>query len=311
MSSQITTAFVQQYSSNVFHLAQQKGSRLKGLVRNESQKGKSAFYDRIGSVTAVKKVGRHSDTPQLDTPHSRRMVTLSDYEWADLIDDQDKIRTLIDPQSEYAMAAMWALGRACDDLIIAAAGGTAYSGEDGSTSVTYANANRYAANNATNTSNLNVLTLRAVKKMLDSADIDESIPRYFAITSSQLSSLLGETAVTSSDYNSIKSLVQGEVDTFMGFKFIRTERLVTVASSESLSGSGTTGAVGSGTSLTGYRKCYAWAQDGLLLAIGEDMKGKIDPRPDKSYATQVYACMSMGATRMEEAKVVEVICNEA
>lgn len=310
MSQEITTAFVQQYSSNVFFLSQQKGSKLRGAVRSESQKGKSAFYDRIGSVTAVKKISRHSDTPQLDTPHSRRMVTLSDYEWADLIDDQDKIRTLIDPQSDYAMAAMWALGRAIDDAIIAAAGGTAYGGESGGTSIAYSNSNRYAANNASAVSNLNVLTLRATKKLLDAADVDESIPRYMAITSSQLSSLLGETAVSSADYNSVKALVQGEVDTFMGFKFIRTERLVTVAASESLTGSGTTGAVGSGTSLTGARKCYAWAQDGLLLAVGEDMKGKIDPRPDKSYATQVYACMSIGATRMEEAKVVEVICTE-
>jgi len=251
MSQEITTAFVQQYSSNVFHLSQQKGSKLRGAVRSESQKGKSAFYDRIGSVTAVKKISRHSDTPQLDTPHSRRMVTLSDYEWADLIDDQDKIRTLIDPQSDYAMAAMWALGRAIDDAIIAAAGGTAYGGESGGTSIAYANANRYAANNASAVSNLNVLTLRATKKLLDAADVDESIPRYMAITSSQLSSLLGETAVSSADYNSVKALVQGEVDTFMGFKFIRTERLVTVAASESLTGSGTTGAVGSGTSLTG------------------------------------------------------------
>lgn len=310
MSSQITTAFVQQYSANVFHLAQQKGSRLRGCVRTESQKGKAAFYDRIGTVTAVLKASRHSDTPQLDTPHSRRMVTLGDYEWADLIDNEDKIRTLIDPQSDYAMAAMWALGRAMDDVIIAAASGNAYGGETGTTTVAYANANRYAANNATATSNLNVISLRGAKLLLDAADVDESIPRYFAITSSQLSSLLGETAVTSSDYNSVKALVNGDVDTFMGFKFIRTERLVTVTAAEALSGSGTTGAVGSGTSLTGYRKCLAWAQDGLLLAVGQDMQGKIDQRVDKSYSTQVYARMGIGATRMEEAKVVEVICKE-
>ena len=33
MSTQITTAFVEQYKSNVFHLAQQKGSRLRDAVR--------------------------------------------------------------------------------------------------------------------------------------------------------------------------------------------------------------------------------------------------------------------------------------
>jgi hypothetical protein len=135
MSSQITTAFVQQYKNNIFHLAQQKGSRLRPLVRNEMQVGKSAFYERLGSATAVKRLSRHSDTPQIDSAHSRRMVTLEDYDWADLIDQEDKIRLLIDPTSAYSQAAMWALGRAIDDSIIAALGGSAYSGETGTTAV--------------------------------------------------------------------------------------------------------------------------------------------------------------------------------
>lgn len=308
MSTEITTAFVQQYSANVFHLSQQKGSRLRPLVRQETQKGKNAFFDRIGSVTAVLRTTRHGDTPQLDTPHSRRRVSLGDYEWADLIDDQDKIRTLIDPQSEYAMAAMWALGRAMDDVIIAAAVGTAYGGETGSSSVVLPDSQKYAANNGSAFSNLNVLTLRAVKKLFDAADVDESIPRYFAIGSSQLQSLLAQTEVTSSDYASVKALVMGQVDTFMGFKFIRTERLT---GSLTYTASATTGAVGSGTSDTGCRQCFAWAHDGLLLSVGEDMVGRIDVRPDKGYSTQVYARMSIGSTRMEEVKVVEVACKES
>jgi hypothetical protein len=312
MSFQITEAFVQQYSANVFHLSQQKGSRLRGLVRSEMQVGKSAFYDRIGSVSAVKKIGRHTNTPQLDTPHSRRRVTLNDYEWADLIDKEDKIRMLNDPQSDYAMAAMWALGRSMDDEIIAALGGNSYAGEDGSTTVAFPMAQRYAANNGATFTNLNTISLRGIKKMFDASDIDESIPRHFAITSSQLHSLLGQLEVTNVDYASVKALVDGQVDSFMGFKFVRTERLPVVLASEGLDGNPADGSVAAGVSdLTGFRKCYAWAQDGALLAIGQDMMGKIDPRPDKSYATQVYACMSLGATRMEEEKVVEVICKES
>ena len=121
MSSQVTTAFVQQYRSEVFHLSQQKGSRLQGAVRMESQKSESQFFDRIGLATAVLKVGRHSDTPQIDSAHSRRRVTLDDYEWADLIDKEDLRRMLQDPAGDYAMAAAWALGRSKDDVIIAAA----------------------------------------------------------------------------------------------------------------------------------------------------------------------------------------------
>jgi hypothetical protein len=309
MSQEITDNFSQQYSANVFHLAQQKGSRLKPTVRNETQVGKSAFYDRIGSVTAQLKVGRHSSTPQLDTPHSRRRVTLADYEWADLVDDQDKIRMLHDPTSEYAIAAMWALGRAMDDVIVEALGGTAYAGEAGASTVSLANANKLAAHTGSALSDLNLKTLRAAKRMLDQAEVDPSIKRYFVCSAKQIEALLGQTEVTSSDYNSVKALVQGEVNTFMGFEFIRSERLG--AQSSALSGSTSTGAVGSGSSLVGARKCYAYAMDGALLSIGQDMKGKISERADKSYAMQVYACMSIGATRMEEAKVVEVLCTES
>lgn len=309
MSSQITENFSQQYASNVFHLSQQKGSRLRGTVRNESQTGKRAFYDRIGSVSAQLKTGRHSSTPQLDTPHSRRAVDLNDYEWADLVDDQDKIRMLHDPTSEYAIAAMWAMGRAMDDVVISSLGGSAYSGETGGTAVALATTNQLAAHSGSAVSDLNMKTLRAAKRMLDAAEVDPSIKRYFVCGSKQIESLLGQTEVTSSDYNTVKALVQGEVNAFMGFEFIRIERLITQTAA--LSGSGTNGVIGSGTSLIGARKCYAYAADGALLAIGADMKGRISERDDKSYATQVYACMSIGGTRMEENKVVEVLCTEA
>ena len=307
MSQQITEAFVQQYSANVFHLSQQKGSRLRPTVRQESQKGKSAFYDRIGAVAAVKRTSRHEDTPQLDTPHSRRMVTLEDYVWADLIDNEDKVRMLNDPTSEYVMSAMWAMGRAMDDVIIAGLGGTAYAGESGTTTVALPNSQKYHANTGSALSNLNVVTLRGVKMKLDQAEVDPSIKRYFICAASQINSLLGQTEVTNSDYAAVKALVQGEINTFMGFEFIRIERL-NVASG---SASATTGAVGSGTSFTDSRKCYAFAADGALLAVGQDMQGKISERDDKNYATQVYAKMSIGATRMEEAKVVEVLCKES
>jgi hypothetical protein len=313
MSVQITEAFVKQYSANVFHLSQQKGSKLRPLVRQESQNSKAAFWDRIGSVTAQKKTSRHADTPRMDTPHSRRRVTLNDYEYADLVDNEDKIRMLISPESEYAVAAMWALGRAMDDEIIAAALGTAYAGEEGSTSVVLPTTQKVAAHDGTTTTgvNLNVRTLRKVKEKFDANDVDESIPKYFAIGSSQLQSLLGQTEVTSSDYNSIKALVMGEVNSFMGFNFVRTERLPRSATNVTYTVTNGVTAAGTGTiTAANSRRCIAWAMDGVILSIGQDIKARISERDDKSYAMQVYACMGIGAARIEEEKVVEVICSE-
>ena len=284
MSSQVTTAFVQQYSANVQMLSQQMGSLLRDKVRVESITGKNAFLDQVGSVTAVEKTSRHSDTPQIDTPHARRRISLSDYEFADLIDQQDKVRLLIDPTSSYAQAAAMAMGRAIDDVIITAALGTAYTGETGSTST--ANANQIVHGSA----GLNIAKLRTAKQTLDLSDVDPSIPRHIIVSPRQISDLLNITEVTSADFNTVKALANGEINTYLGFNFIVSNRLAL---------SGTT------------RSCIAFAQDGIALGIGKDISARIDERADKSYATQVYYCMSIGATRMEEDKVVEVQCTES
>ena len=287
MSSNITTAFVQQYSANVQMLSQQMGSLLRDKVRVESVVGKNAFFDQVGSVTAQLKVSRHSDTPQIDTPHSRRRVSLADYEFADLIDQQDKVRLLIDPTSSYAQAAAMAMGRAMDDVIITAALGTSFTGETGSTSTSLPAAQKIAE---AGTDGLTIAKLRTAKEKFDLASVDPSIQRYMIVSPRQITDLLGTTSVTSSDFNTVKALVQGEVDSFMGFKFITSNRL-SIESSK--------------------RKCIAFASDGIALGVGKDVSARIDERADKSYATQVYYCMSIGATRMEEEKVVEVKCHEA
>ena len=284
MSSQITTAFVQQYSANVQLLSQQMGALLRDKVRVESVVGKNAFFDQVGSVTAVQKTSRHSDTPQIDTPHARRRVSLSDYEFADLIDNQDKVRMLIDPTSTYAQAAAYAIGRAMDDVIISAALGTAFTGETGSTSTS--NANTIAHGSA----GLTIAKLRTAKQTLDLNSVDPSIPRYIIVGPKQITDLLGTTEVTSSDFNTVKALANGEINSFLGFNFIVSNRL---------SLSGTT------------RSCIAYAQDGIALAVGKDVTARIDERSDKSYATQVYYCATFGATRMEEDKVVEVQATES
>ncbi len=307
MSQQIDQNFVNQFSANVLHLSQQKGSKLRGTVRHESQKAEVAFYDRIGTVAAVIKAGRHSNTPQLDTPHSRRAVSLVDYEWADLIDDEDKMRSLNDPTNDYVMAAMWAMGRSMDDVIIAAAGGDAYTGKGGTVAVALPSTQKYAAHDGAAVSNLNVLTLRGVARKFDDADVEPG-ERFFACAPSQIESMLGQTQVTSADYNGVKALVQGDVDTFMGFKFIKLTRLQ--AQVAALSGLGTTGVIGSGTSLIGARKCYAYHKPGLLLAVGQDVTSRVSERADKSYSNQAYAKMGIGAVRMEEVKVIEVLCVE-
>lgn len=309
MSAQITEAFVKQFGSNVFHLSQQKGSKLKSCVRVEMVKGDARYFERLGRTTASLKTGRHSDTPQVDSEHSRRMVTLKSYEWGDLVDKQDKIRTLIDPTNEYSMAAQWALGRAMDQEIIDAGLGSAYGGVAGATAIVLPTTQKIASVAAGAGASLNVGALRNAAQILDTNDVDPMIQKYGVFNAYQKNALLGETAVQSSDYNSIKALVQGQIDSFMGFKFIHTE--LTRDRSGTLAFVVGTGVVGSGGGdADGYDRLMFWAKDGILLGIGADINAKIAERADKSFATQVYASMDIGATRLEEEKVVEVLCKD-
>jgi hypothetical protein len=292
MSSQITTAFVQQYSANLQHLSQQKGSRLRGVVRVEAVRGKQAFFDQIGSQSASVRTTRAADTLLNDTPHSRRMVTLADYEVADLIDDQDKLRMIVDPTSSYAQAQAFAIGRSMDDVIITAATGDAKTGETGGTTTALPAGQKVAVNLSGSNEGLTIGKLREAKYIMDNNDVDPSIPRIMVVGPKQIQDLLESTNITSSDFNTVKALVQGEVNTFMGFNFITSTRL----------------AHNTGTDV---RTCFAYAVDGLTLAVAKDLTVRIDERPDKGYAVQVYACMSIGATRMEEEKVVEISCDES
>jgi len=285
MSQLITEAFVNQYSNNFLILAQQKASRFEACVEVDRDiVGASKSVERIGATEAYDINTRHGDTKYVDTPHSKRWLDLADKGWADLVDDMDKIRMLSDPTSEYLAAGVAALNRKKDDIIIAALRGSARTQSDGSVSLPSAQKIVHGS------AGMTVAKLLTAKQILDENEVDEDEPRFCAVTAEQLTNLLGTTEVKSSDYNSVKALVEGKLDTFLGFKFIRSERLIKVSTS---------------------RFCLAWAKTGVKLGIGKEIKTKIDELPTKNYSVQVYASMSLGAVRQEEARVVEIECTEA
>lgn len=295
MSIQITTSMVQQYRDNVYHLAQQKGSKLRSAVRVESVTGTSAFFEQMGSTSARRRTSRHSDTPRMDTPHARRRVTLYDFDWADLIDSEDQIRMLINPASKYAEAAAYAMGRAMDDEIISAVTGTAYTGETGATSTSYDSANMTVAVNTvwpgvtSASSGMNVAKILEAKAKLGAQNVDPDDECYLLLNARQIKSLLMDTKISSSDFNAVKPLVSGQVSMFGGFTIIPTERIPLFE--------------------TGTDRCLYWAKGGMLLGLGKDITTRIGERPDKNYATQVFCAMSIGATRMEEARVGSILCD--
>lgn len=294
MSNQITTAFVEQYKANVYHLTQQKGSKLRKAVRTEQVTGKNAYFEQLGSTSARQRTSRHSDTPRMDTPHARRRVSLADFDWADLIDSEDQIRMLIDPTSPYAEAASMAMGRSIDDAIVAAADGTAYTGVDGGTPTSF-DSNMivdvqtvWPGVSAADTG-LNVAKLIAASRLLGQNDVDPDEEKFLIANARQISSLLKDEKLSSHDYNIVKPLVEGQVSKYMGFTIIPCNRIGVDSNSDD--------------------KVLFWAKGGILLGLGKDISTKITERPDKNYATQVFASMTIGATRMEEARVGYIECD--
>jgi hypothetical protein len=315
MSFQITTAMVAQFSANVMHLSQQKESRLRQYCRMETQNSETAFYDRIGTRSARRKEGRHSDVVYTDTPHSRRMVSMEDFYDADLVDKEDKLRIIMNPESEYAIAIARSLARQQDTQIIEGALGNAYEGKSGGTTTALPSTQKIVAfDGATATGvGLNVGTLRAVRKKFKQAEaIQKGEVIVFAMAAQQADDLLGSTEVTSSDFATVKALVNGEVDTFMGFKFVETELLPFTTSDVTYTVTDGTYGAGAGTLTSGEgRRCLAFtAKRGVLCAIGSEVKGRVDELPSKHYSHQVYGSLSIGVTRMEEEQVVEVLCYE-
>ena len=293
MSFNVTTHFVQQYTTNVQLLLQQKGSKLRDTVTVGSYTGKAAkAVEQVGPVTAQKRTIRHGDTPLISTPADARWVFPVDYEWADLIDDQDKLRMLIDPTSSYAMNGAYALGRAMDDEIISAFFGTAKTGENGSTNTVFGASQDVAvATGSTGATGLNISKLREAKKILMANEVDvDTDPLFCIITAEQHDDLLNEAQAISLDYNTRPVLVDGKMTAFMGFNFIHTERLPVDGSS--------------------YRRVPAFAKSGMHMGMFNDISTMISERADKGYSTQVYVKGTFGATRTEEGKVVEIKCAE-
>lgn len=298
MSYQVPTHFVQAYSTNVEMLLQQRGGKLLATVSQGSYTGKGAkAVEQIGPVKPVKNLSRHADTPLISTPADARWVFPNDYEWADLIDDQDKLRMLIDPQSAYVMNAVNSMRRAQDDEILQAFFATSATGENGTTSVAFPAGQIVGVNVGGVNSNLNVAKLRAAKRLFMSAGVDLEFERLFAaISAADHDGLLNEIQVTSLDYNNKPTLVEGKVTSFMGFNFVPVE--FTDATAYDAAATLVSG---------GNRLMPVWATGAIHLGMWNDITTRVSVRDDKRYATQVYAKTTVGATRTQEKKVVQIV----
>lgn len=292
MSDQIPTHYAQQYANTVSLLLQQKGSRLADSVTPFPVTGAKAAvpWDQIGKVEATKRTTRYPPLVPADTPTDRPWVYPSDYDWNDLIDSIDKLRTLNDPQSSYVQNGTNALGRAKDREIIAAFFGNRNTGETGATSTPFAAANQVAVNfGAAGNVGMSVAKMREAKRLLLQYEVDPDEKVSMPVKSKQHDNLLAEIQVISTDFNEKPVLTEGKVTRFLGIDLIHTELL--------------------GVDGGGFDRIPVYVKTGMVLAQWNDITTDVSRRNDLAgIPIQVYVYGTFGATRTEENKVIEIKC---
>lgn len=292
MSINIPTHFVQEYSTNVALLLQQKGSKLRNTVMSGSHVGKAATpVDQIGAIEMQTPSGRYAPMGRVDAPTDRRWVYPADRHLPQLIDSFDKLRLITDPSSSYVQNAVYAAGREMDKFIIDAFLGTAKTGESGGTSTPFTAANEVDVATGGANSKLNVAKIKAVKELMMANEIDFDMEQaYIGITAADHASLLNEIQVISSDFNGGMPVLQnGKITNFLGFTFVHTELIET-----RLAG-------------TNEVTLPVWVKSGMHLGIWGDMQHSVSTRHDlQGEPWQLYTTLTAGATRLEENKVYAI-----
>lgn len=276
---------VLKYAEDVQMAYQQDGARLRDCVEVKSGiVGKSFSTNDVGIIEAQTKDSRHEQHSHQDPEHLVRWGNLVYYYNAVMMDRDDDARVLANPKNKYVMAAAASLGRRADRTIITALLGTAITGEDRTGTQALPTAQKVTGS----TSALTKAKILTAKRLLDEAEVPEG-DRYFAISAQGLEDMLGITEVVSTDYNTVKALVDGQINTWLGFTWKRLELLP------------------KGVVTTNVRQAIAWHKSALVFGeTTASQYSRIAQRRDMHDAWETYAAIDIGAVRKRDKGVVEV-----
>lgn len=290
----IPTHQVEQYNSTIELLVQQKGSRFRGTMREMTAVGSQMSpVDQIGTIEASEVTARFAPLVRTDAPTDRRWCLPRDFHVTQMVDSFDKLRTLTDPEGALVQSAVYALGRKLDDVVVDAFFGTALTGTRGGTSTTFPAGQQVAVNFRASTDiGLSCAKIIRAKKILMANEVDLlSDTLYIAVDANQHEKLLSEMPIISREFNSMPALDgDGMITRWLGFRFIHSERLDVDSNSDKL--------------------VPAWAKSGMAQVFWNSLYSSVDRRIDlSSQPWQAYNKWTFGSTRIEEKKVVQVICD--
>jgi|TARA_R110000796_G_scaffold30123_4_gene80817 hypothetical protein len=278
MAQNVTTAFVDLFDSEVKQ-AYQAESLLRGTMRTRAGvAGNTVKFPKIGKGVATLRVPQTDVTP-LNVTYGQVTATMTDYIAAEYSDIFQQSHINFDERSELVQVVSKSIARRMDQLCIDAMVGNA-----GTTVAT-------TVGPGGNT-DMNIEKLRATAKSMNQNNVP-SEGRYLLMHSTQLDSLLGEQEITSQDFASVKALVRGEIDSFMGFK------ILTMGDRDE-----------GGIPKPSTRNCFAWHKDAMGYAESMSQKTEVNYVPEKT-SYLVSSMFSAGAVTIDDAGLIQISCTEA
>ena len=277
-------------------MAQQLDHRLAGTYDVKTVRGKDFRFDLYGSTNDImrEKTERAGPSRPSDIPTQQRWVRPRPYEKVTIYDEFDPIALgeLPDPEGPAIMTHATVANRNRDIVLINGMIGTNYTGSTGTGTATLLSANQIAVTygNGSNNAGLTLRKMTQARYVLDVNEVPQE-DRFFAYSAKQLNNLLTNVdQVANYLYNEVKALVDGKIQRFLGFDFKLTQLLPVTAA--------------------GVRTNIFWQKRFVKLGVGSDPRTHVDILPMQQHALQIRTVVLLDATRVEEAGVGTVACDE-
>ena len=279
MSISLSNAFVTLFDAEVKQAYQGMAKLVPAVRQRRGVEGSTVKFPKVGKGVATIRVPQSDVTP-LNVGFSSVTLTLADYNAAEYSDIFSQAKVNFDERQELVQVVAGAMGRRQDQMILDALNAS-------STSLTVANSI------GGSTTNMNIAKLREAKRLMDKNNVPPD-GRNIIIHGNGLANLLSETSVTSSDFNSVKALVQGEINTYLGFTF-------------HVLGDRSEGGLPIDASLD--RTCYAFHKDAIGYGEGIAMRTEINYIAEKT-SWLVNEVFSAGAVAIDDEGIVKITCRE-
>tara|TARA_R100000742_G_C4278360_1_gene101057 strand:+ start:2723 stop:3577 length:855 start_codon:yes stop_codon:yes gene_type:complete len=284
MSTGLSTAFITLFEAEVKQ-AYQGDAVLRDSVRMRTNvEGSTVKFPKIGKGTAQIRTPQ-TDVVPLNTSFSTVTATMENYIAAEYSDIFDQAKVNFDERQELAQVVGKAIARREDQIII----DVMEAASPGSTI-----ANTVVTSGSAGASDLNIGKIIAAKKALDAANVPPT-DRHAVIHANSLAGLLGDERAISGDFQNIKALVAGDLNTMMGFQFH-------IVGDRDEGGLAIDGSSDRGT--------FFYHKSAIGCGVGIPPKVEVNYVPEKT-SFLVSAMYSAGAVAIDTAGLIKVTCRES